>query len=43
MLNACRLLTEQGQPVRALVRATSNPEKVARLKGLGADQVWPVT
>jgi uncharacterized protein YbjT (DUF2867 family) len=35
----CRLLTEQGQPVRALVRPTSNPEKVARLKGLGAEPV----
>jgi len=35
----CRLLTEQGKAVRALVRDTSNPEKVARLKGLGAEVV----
>jgi uncharacterized protein YbjT (DUF2867 family) len=28
----CRLLGEQGKAVRGLVRATSNPEKVARLK-----------
>jgi uncharacterized protein YbjT (DUF2867 family) len=33
----CRLLTEKKQPVRALVRATSNPERVARLKELGVD------
>ncbi len=35
----CRLLAEQGKPVRALVRETSNPERVARLKGLGAEVV----
>lgn len=34
-----RLLLEQGKAVRALVRATSNSEKVARLKGLGAEVV----
>lgn len=32
----CRVLLERGQAVRALVRATSSPEKVARLKDLGA-------
>src|SRR5437773_3835963 len=32
----CRLLTEAGKPVRALVRQTSNPEMVARLQSLGA-------
>ena len=31
-----RLLAESGETVRALTRATSNPEKVARLRGLGA-------
>jgi uncharacterized protein YbjT (DUF2867 family) len=35
----CRLLLEQGQAVRALVRETSNSEKVARLRGLGAEVV----
>jgi uncharacterized protein YbjT (DUF2867 family) len=35
----CRLLAERGKVVRALVRATSNPEKVARLRGLGAEVV----
>lgn len=35
----CRLLAEQGKAVRALVRDTSNPEKVARLRGLGAEVV----
>lgn len=33
----CRLLADKGEPVRALVRATSNPEKVAQLKALNAD------
>ena len=33
----CRLLVEQGRPVRALVRCTSDPEKVARLRELGAE------
>ena len=31
-----RLLAESGETVRALTRATSNPDKVARLRGLGA-------
>ena len=31
----CRLLGEQGKAVRGLVRATSNPETVARLSSLG--------
>jgi hypothetical protein len=35
----CRILAESGRKVRALVRNTSNPEKVARLKGLGAEVV----
>ena len=35
----CRLLCAQGSAVRALVRATSDPEKVARLGGLGAEVV----
>ena len=35
----CRLLVAQGKPVRALVRETSNPEKVAGLRDLGADVV----
>lgn len=35
----CRLLREQGQPVRALVRATSSPERLAHLKSLGAECV----
>jgi uncharacterized protein YbjT (DUF2867 family) len=36
----CRLLTARGKPVRALVRHTSGPEKVAMLKGLGAEIVY---
>ena len=35
----CRLLAEQGKPVRALVRGTSSPERVAHLAGLGAEIV----
>jgi uncharacterized protein YbjT (DUF2867 family) len=35
----CRLLTERGKPVRALVRGTSNPDRVAHLKSVGAAQV----
>jgi uncharacterized protein YbjT (DUF2867 family) len=35
----CRLLAEQGKAVRALVRETSNSEKVERLSGLGAEVV----
>ena len=35
----CKLLAEQGKPVRALVRNTSNPESVARLTRLGAEIV----
>jgi uncharacterized protein YbjT (DUF2867 family) len=34
-----RQLREQNKPVRALVRKTSDPEKVARLKNLGAEVV----
>jgi uncharacterized protein YbjT (DUF2867 family) len=35
----CRLLTEGGRPVRALLRATANPENVARLQALGVEPV----
>jgi NADH dehydrogenase len=33
----CRLLAERGVKVRALVRATANPEKLVELKKLGAE------
>ncbi len=33
----CRLLADKGLPFRALVRATSDPAKVERLKGYGAE------
>ncbi len=35
----CRRLTQRGNPVRALVRTTSNHDRVARLEGLGAELV----
>ena len=35
----CRLLRDAGKPVRALVRATAAPEKVARLRELGCEIV----
>lgn len=35
----CRLLKAQGKPVRALVRKSSAPEKVAALRALGAEIV----
>ena len=35
----CRLLREQGKPVRALARSTSNPETLARLERSGAEIV----
>ena len=35
----CRLLADQGRPVRALVRSSSDPEKVAELRELGAELV----
>ena len=35
----CRLLAEQGKPVRALVRKTSSPEKTAALETRGAELV----
>ena len=35
----CRLLRAQGKPVRALVRATSNSERLAQLRGLGVELV----
>jgi uncharacterized protein YbjT (DUF2867 family) len=33
----CRLLLDQGKPVRALVRKTSSPDKISRLRSLGAE------
>ena len=36
-MEACRLLTERREPTRALVRPSSNPGKLAELKGLGAE------
>lgn len=35
----CRLVTQRGNPLRALVRGTSNPDRVAHLKSIGAEQV----
>jgi len=35
----CRLLTQRGNRVRALVRGTSSADRVARLKSVGAEQV----
>jgi NADH dehydrogenase len=35
----CRLLAEKGLPFRALVRAASDPAKVERIKGYGAELV----
>src|SRR5438309_991728 len=35
----CRLLAAQGKPVRALVRKTSNPDSVERLRSLRAEIV----
>src|SRR5262245_64542652 len=35
----CRLLAENRQPLRALVRSTSNPDKVAQLKALDAEVI----
>jgi len=35
----CRRLTQRGNPVRALVRTTSNHDRVAKLEGLGAELV----
>lgn len=35
----CRMLREAGQPVRALVRPTSAPEKTARLADMGCELV----
>ncbi len=35
----CRLLRKEGKPVRALVRATSKPEKVEALRALGCELV----
>lgn len=35
----CSLLSQRGKPVRALVRETSNPDKVASLKAAGAEPV----
>src|SRR5213080_5314593 len=35
----CQLLTRRGNAVRALVRRTSHPDRLTRLKSLGAEQV----
>jgi len=35
-IEICRLLSAAGQPIRALVRATSAPDKVDKLKAMGA-------
>ncbi|HEV8266229.1 MAG TPA: SDR family oxidoreductase [Gemmatimonadales bacterium] len=35
----CRLLAERRKPIRALVRRTSSPEKLAALRSLGAELV----
>ena len=35
----CRLLAQRGNPVRALVRDTSSPDRVARLARAGAERV----
>ena len=35
----CRLLAKKGESVRALVRSTSNPDKVAQLKALKAEVI----
>ena len=35
----CRLLAAEGKPVRGLVRPTSDPAKVERLQGIGAEIV----
>jgi len=37
--HVCRLLRERGHPVRALVRKTSDPDKVASLRAIGAEIV----
>lgn len=36
-IEVCRRLQTQGKAMRALVRATSDPDKVAELRGLGAE------
>jgi NADH dehydrogenase len=38
-MEVCRLLAASGKPVRALVRSSSDPVKVERLKALGAEVV----
>ena len=35
----CTLLADRGKPVRALVRVTSNPDKVTHLRNIGAEIV----
>ena len=35
----CRHLVERGRPVRAMVRDSSDPDRVARLRGIGAEVV----
>jgi len=38
-VEVCEHLAKRGRPIRALVRATSNPEILDRLRGLGAELV----
>jgi len=38
-MEACRLLAAQRAPTKALVRVNSKPEKLAELKGLGAELI----
>ena len=35
----CRLLRDQGEPVRALVRPTASPSRVAELRHMGVELV----
>jgi uncharacterized protein YbjT (DUF2867 family) len=36
----CTLLADRGRPIRALARTTSNPDKVTRLRTIGAEIVY---
>ena len=39
-MEICRLLVEKGKPLRALVRTSSDPERIAALKKMGADLAY---
>lgn len=39
----CRLLTEAGKPVRAMVRNTADPARLEQLTGAGATLVRPTS